>query len=126
MSRGINLKTKTLHVLGKGGEVRVVRFGNETGLALARYIKAQALHTLADSPSLRLAAWSRTRCVPRVRVIRVPGTSKPAGAQRSRGGMRGIAAGEAACVARSSKSVPAGVDIRMRVCVVFSSSREER
>jgi site-specific recombinase XerC len=51
----VDLKTKHLVLVGKGQKVRVVRFGNSTGLALARYLKAREKHPLADSPALWLS-----------------------------------------------------------------------
>jgi site-specific recombinase XerD len=52
-----NIKTvvKSLVIVGKGGRVRVVGYGNTTGLALARYLKARANHPLASSPDLWLS-----------------------------------------------------------------------
>ncbi|WP_424183824.1 tyrosine-type recombinase/integrase [Actinokineospora sp. G85] len=51
----INLTTKQLVIMGKGQKPRIVRFGNSTGLAFARYLKARSLHVLADSPALWLS-----------------------------------------------------------------------
>jgi len=43
-------------VRGKGGKVRLVGFGNVTGLALARYLKARAKHPNVASPAFWLSA----------------------------------------------------------------------
>lgn len=52
----VDLRTKRLTIRGKGGKIRMVRFGASTGLALARYLKARAKHDLADvSPALWLS-----------------------------------------------------------------------
>jgi site-specific recombinase XerC len=51
----IDLKQRQLVIVGKGGKVRVVRYGNSTALALARYLKVRARHALADSPALWLS-----------------------------------------------------------------------
>lgn len=51
----VDLKSKQLVIVGKGNKVRVVRFGNSTGLALARYLKARARHPLAGSDALWLS-----------------------------------------------------------------------
>jgi site-specific recombinase XerC len=55
---GIDLKTKTIEIRGKGGKVRWVRFGNSTGLALARYLKVRGQHPLAESSG---ALWLSAR-----------------------------------------------------------------
>ncbi|SDC72778.1 tyrosine-type recombinase/integrase [Actinokineospora iranica] len=54
--KAIDLKTKQLMIVGKGKKIRVVRFGNSTGLALARYLKVREKHPLADSPALWLSS----------------------------------------------------------------------
>lgn len=51
----IDLKSRQLVIVGKGGKIRVVRYGNSAALALARYLKVRTRHALADSPALWLS-----------------------------------------------------------------------
>jgi site-specific recombinase XerD len=52
----IDLNTKRFMIRGKGAKIRFVGFGNSTGLALARYLRARALHPAADLPALWLSS----------------------------------------------------------------------
>ncbi|WP_168586120.1 tyrosine-type recombinase/integrase [Saccharopolyspora sp. ASAGF58] len=52
----IDLKTRQFQLRGKGGKVRIVGFGNSTGLALARYLKEREKHSHAASPALWLSS----------------------------------------------------------------------
>ena len=51
----IDLASESVHIHGKGGKDRRVRFGPRTARALSRYLRARATHTGAASPRLWLA-----------------------------------------------------------------------
>ena len=52
------------HVIGKGRRPRALPFGQQTGLALGRYLRARAKERQADRPELWLAEKNRGRCPP--------------------------------------------------------------
>lgn len=52
----IDLQTKRFQLRGKGGKIRIVGFGNSTGLALARYLKERAKQEGAPLPQLWLSS----------------------------------------------------------------------
>ena len=55
----LDFENDVAHVLGKGRRLRALPFGQQTGLALGRYLRARAKEKLAGRPELWLAEKNR-------------------------------------------------------------------
>ncbi len=56
---GLDFENDVAHVLGKGRRPRALPFGQQTGLALGRYLRARSREKFADRPELWLAEKNR-------------------------------------------------------------------
>jgi|tagenome__1003787_1003787.scaffolds.fasta_scaffold20968993_2 integrase/recombinase XerC len=59
MTTDVDFDNDVVHVLGKGRRLRALRFGQQTGLALGRYLRSRAKEKLSARPELWLSEKSR-------------------------------------------------------------------